>query len=121
MPDKSWGHLVFSSSDNAEGVYTVENCIFKGKGSQGIYINEDASGATYNILNCTFDGDFGNEGAITIQTNKDVNHIVNVKGCTFNNIPDTSHKIFMAKDKDGVLYYGWTLNTDLAESDVVWP
>lgn len=28
-------------------------------------------------------GDFGNEGAITIQTNKDVNHVVNVKGCTF--------------------------------------
>ena len=119
MPDKSWGHLVFSSSNNAEGVYTVENCIFNGAGSQGIYINEDVSGATYNILNCTFDGDFGHEGAITIQTNKDVNHIVNVKGCTFNNI-GTSHKIFMARSDDG-LYYGWTLNTDLAESDVVWP
>ena len=119
MPDKSWGHLVFTSSDNAEGVYTVENCIFNGAGSQGIYINEDVSGATYNILNCTFDGDFGHEGAITIQTNKDVNHIVNVKGCTFNNI-GTSHKIFMARSDDG-LYYGWTLNTDLAESDVVWP
>ena len=120
MPDKFWGHLVFSSSDNAEGVYTVENCIFNGAGSQGIYINENASGATYNILNCTFDGDFGNEGAITIQTNKDVKHVVNVKGCTFNNIPDTSHKIFMVRSNDG-LYYGWTLNTDLAESDVVWP
>jgi len=120
MPDKSWGHLVFSSSDNAEGVYTVENCTFIGVGTQGIYINENTTGATYNILNCTFDGDFGNEGAITIQTNKDVKHVVNVKGCTFNNIPDTSHKIFMVSSDDG-LYYGWTLNTDLAESDVVWP
>jgi len=108
---KNWGMVVFGSSNNPNGVYTIENCTFNGVGTQGIYINEQASGATYNILNCTFDGDFGTEGAITIQTNKDVNHIVNVKGCTFNNIPDTSHRIFLAKTADG-FYYGWTLNTE---------
>lgn len=108
---KDWGMVVFGSSNNPNGVYTIENCTFKGVGTQGIYINEQASGATYNILDCTFDGDFGTEGAITIQTNKDVNHIVNVKGCTFNNISDTSHRIFLAKTADG-FYYGWTLNTE---------
>ena len=114
MATKSWGHLVFGSSDNAQGVYTISNCTFNGVGTQGIYINENTSGVTYNILNCTFNGNFGNEGAITIQTNPNVNHIVNVKGCTFNNIPDTSHKIFLASwDGQGSFYYGWTLNTDL--------
>ena len=108
---KDWGMVVFGSSNNPNGVYTIENCTFNGVGTQGIYINEQASGATYNILNCTFDGDFGTEGAITIQTNKDVNHTVNVKGCTFNNIPDTSHRIFLAKVSTG-FYYGWTLNTE---------
>ncbi|MDY5319510.1 MAG: DUF6562 domain-containing protein [Candidatus Egerieousia sp.] len=109
---KTWGHIVFGSSKNPNGVYTLENCTFNGVSTQGIYINETASGATYNILNCTFNGDFGSEGAITIQTNKDVNHIVNVKGCTFNSIPDNSHRIFLAKTADG-FYYGWTLNTDM--------
>lgn len=109
---KTWGHIVFGSGNKANGVYTIENCKFNGVGTQGIYINENTAGATYNILNCTFDGDFGNEGAITIQTNKDVNHIVNVKGCTFNNIPDTSHRIFLAKSTAG-LFYDFTLNTDL--------
>lgn len=108
---KDWGMVVFGSSNNPNGVYTIENCTFNGVGTQGIYINEQASGATYNILNCTFDGNFGTEGAITIQTNKDVNHIVNVKGCTFNNIPDDSHRIFLAKTADG-FYYDWTLNTE---------
>lgn len=109
---KTWGHIVFGSSKNPNGVYTLENCTFNGVSTQGIYINETASGATYNILNCTFNRDFGSEGAITIQTNKDVNHIVNVKGCTFNSIPDNSHRIFLAKTADG-FYYGWTLNTDM--------
>lgn len=115
MPNKKWGHLVFGSSDNADGVYTIEDCIFIGEGTTGIYINENKSGATYNILNCTFNGDFGNEGAITIQNNDGVNHIVNVTGCTFNNIPTTSHKIFVH-----YAYNGWTLNTDVAASDVYW-
>lgn len=109
---KTWGHIVFGSGNKATGVYTIENCKFNGVGTQGIYINENTTGATYNILNCTFDGDFGTEGAITIQTNKNVNHIVNVKGCTFNNIPDTSHRIFLAKSTAG-LFYDFTLNTDL--------
>ena len=109
---KTWGHIVFGSGTKANGVYTIENCKFNGVGTQGIYINENTTGATYNILNCTFDGDFGTEGAITIQTNKNVNHTVNVKGCTFNNIPDTSHRIFLAKSTAG-LFYDFTLNTDL--------
>jgi hypothetical protein len=108
---KTWGHIVFGSSNNPDGVYTFENCTFKGVGTQGIYINENTSGATYNILNCTFNGDFGNEGAITIQNNDGVNHIVNVTGCTFNDIPTNSHKIFVH-----YAYNGWTLNTDLEAS-----
>lgn len=112
---KTWGHIVFGSSDNAHGVYTIKDCTFTGEGTTGIYINENKSGATYNILNCTFNGNFGNEGAITIQNNDGVNHIVNVTRCTFNNIPTTSHKIFVH-----YAYNGWTLNTDVAASDVYW-
>ena len=114
MPNKSWGHLVFGGSGKANGVYTLENCVFNGVGTQGIYINETASGATYNILNCTFNGDFGREGAIVVQTNKDVNHNVNVQGCTFNNIPETSHRYYLAPwDGKTGFYYGWNFNTDL--------
>ncbi|MBR2948184.1 MAG: hypothetical protein IKC17_06325, partial [Bacteroidales bacterium] len=111
MATKSWGHIVFGSGNKADGVYTIENCTFNGVGTQGIYINENISGATYNILNCTFNGDFGTEGAITIQTNKEVNHTVNVEGCEFNNIPAESHRIFLAPN--GGLFYDLTLNTDL--------
>lgn len=107
MPNKSWGHLVFGASNNATGVYTISNCTFNGVGTQGIYINEQVSGATYNILNCTFNGDFGGEGAVTIQNNDGVQHIVNVTGCTFNNIPDTSHEIYVL-----YAYDGWTLNAE---------
>ena len=111
---KEWGMIVFGSSQNPVGVYTIENCTFNGVGTQGIYINETASGATYNILNCTFDGDFGKEGAIVIQNNK-IDFTVNVKGCTFNNIPETSHKVFV-----GYYTYPFALNTDLADSDIHW-
>lgn len=107
MPNKSWGHLVFGASKNANGVYTISNCTFNGVGTQGIYINETVSGATYNINNCTFNGDFGGEGAVTIQNNDGVQHTVNVTGCTFNNIPDTSHKIYVL-----YAYDGWTLNAE---------
>lgn len=110
---KDWGMIVFSSSNNANGIYTFENCTFNGVGTQGIYINEEVSGATYNILNCSFNGNFGSEGAISIQNNINVNHIVNVKGCTFNNV--TSNKIYVH-----YAYDGWTLNTDLNDSDVYW-
>ena len=119
MATKSWGHIVFGGSGKADGVYTVRNCTFNGVGTQGIYINETATGATYNIEGCTFDGDFGGEGAITIQNNANVNHSVNIKNCTFSNIPDTSHKVFIIYDYDG-----WTLNlennTGLSSSDVYW-
>ena len=115
MATKNWGHLVFGSSDNANGVYTISNCTFEGVGTQGIYINEKVSGATYNIENCTFNGNFGDEGAITIQNNANVNMKVNVKNCTFNEIPSTSHKIFIH-----YAYDGWTLNTDLNSEDIFW-
>ena len=114
MPDKTWGHLVFATGDQEEGVYTVSNCTFNGVGSQGIYINENISGATYNIVNCTFNGDFGVEGAVTIQNNADVEHIVNVTNCTFNDIPETSHKVFVKYNYDG-----WTL-TGVDANDVYW-
>jgi hypothetical protein len=107
MPNKSWGHLVFGASNNANGVYTISNCTFNGVGTQGIYINEQVSGATYNILNCTFNGDFGGEGAVTIQNNDGVNHTVNVTGCTFNDIPATSHEIYVL-----YAFNGWTLNAE---------
>ena len=96
--DKNWGMMVFGGSGKANGVYTVENCTFNGVGTQGIYINESASGTVYNIKNCTFDGDFGGEGAITIQDNDGANFTVNVAGCTFKNIPSTSHDIYLIYD-----------------------
>ena len=122
MATKNWGMCVFGGSGKANGVYTVKNCTFNGVSTQGIYINETASGATYNIENCTFDGDFGSEGAITIQNNANVNHTVNIKGCTFSNIPNTSHKVFIIYD-----YNGWTLNAEnntgldaTSASDIYW-
>lgn len=106
MYTKSWGHMVFASSTTPGGIYTISNCFFNGVGTQGIYINQTVP-ATFNIKNCTFNGDFGSEGAVTIQNNKDVNITVNVNGCAFNNIPETSHRIF-AIYKHG----GWKLNVD---------
>ena len=112
MPNK-WGMLTTGTNAGAgAGVYTISNCIFNGVGTQGIYINETNNGAVYNIENCTFKGDFGVEGAITIQNNDNVDFTVNVKGCTFSNIPATSHKVFVH-----YAYDGWTLNTDV---DAYW-
>lgn len=111
---KDWGMIVFGSSSNPVGVYTIEYCTFNGVGTQGIFINETASGATYNILNCNFNGDFGDEGAIVTQNNKDVNFTLNVKGCTFNNMPETSHKVCVHYNNP------FTLNTDLADSDIYY-
>lgn len=106
MVDKSWGQLVFGSSTQAGGVYTLSNCVFNGEGTQGIYINQNVE-ATFNIENCTFNGDFGGEGAITIQNNDGVNITVNVTECAFNNIPATSHEIYML-----YAYNEWTLNAE---------
>ncbi len=106
MVDKSWGQLVFGSSSQASGVYTLSNCVFNGEGTQGIYINQ-TDPATFNIENCTFNGDFGGEGAITVQNNDGVDITVNVTECAFNNIPATSHEIYML-----YAYNGWTLNAE---------
>lgn len=113
MVDKSWGQLVFSSSTVAGGVYTISNCILDGQATQGIYINQNNVDATYNILNCTFNGDFGNEGAITIQDNN-CEFTVNVTDCEFNNIPETSHEIWAAtSDPATKVEYGtWKLYVD---------
>ena len=122
MPNKAWGHLVFGSSYNANGVYTISNCIFNGVGSQGIFINETVSGATYNIENCVFNGDFGCEGAITIQNNADVNVNVNVNGCTFNNIPETSNEIFVHYENKGLnltVDGKWTVTNSVLLADAV--
>ena len=116
MPNKNWGHVVFGSSDDAKGVYTIENCTFNGVGTTGIYINENVSGVTYNILNCTFDGDFGGEGAITVQCNENVNHNVNIKGCTFSNIPTSSNKVFVIYQNTDTTV--WNLDTDLPLADI---
>ena len=112
MATKSWGHMVFCSSANVGGTYTISNCIFNGDATQGIYINQDKK-ATFNIYDCKFTGDFG-EGAITIQNNGGVDFTVNVIGCEFNNIPDTSNEICVK-----FAYDGWTLNADGV--DVSWP
>ena len=109
MVNKSWGQLVFSSSATPGGVYTISNCIFNGESTQGIFINQNVD-ATINIENCTFNDDFGREGAITIQDNNAV-FTVNVKGCKFNNIPDTSNDIAVADNKN-VESGNWTLNVD---------
>ena len=105
MPNKSWGHMVFASSDD-DGIYTISDCIFNGANTQGIYINQNVP-ATFNIENCTFDGNFGKEGAVTIQNNKNIAITVNVNGCAFNNIPGTSHGIFALYE-----HGGWNLNVN---------
>lgn len=109
MLNKGWGQIVFGSSTEAGGVYTISECIFNGVGTQGIYINQTVD-ATFNVENCTFNGDFGREGAITIQDNP-VKFTVNVTDCEFNNIPETSHEIYTARNNttgDGE----WALNVD---------
>ena len=109
-----WGMLLMGSEKTGiNSVVKITNCDFKGVGNQGIYINETRSGVVYDIEKCTFDGDFGGEGAITIQNNK-IDFTVNVNGCTFNNIPETSHKVFVAYNNP------FALNTDLADSDIHW-
>ena len=112
MVDKSWGQLVFGSSNNAGGNYTISNCIFNGEATQGIYINQTVD-ATINIEDCIFNGDFGKEGAITIQDNNAV-FTVNVNGCEFNNIPATSHGICAATSEPAtkVEYGKWNLLVD---------
>ena len=69
MHTKSWGHIVFGGSV-AGGVYTVSNCIFNGVGTQGIYFNP-VSDAEWNVVGCTFTGDFGSEGAVVLQNNSE--------------------------------------------------
>jgi Fe-Mn family superoxide dismutase len=82
---KTWGHIVFGASGNENGVYTIKNCTFNSNGNQGIYINENTSGAVYNIENCTFNGNFGSaDGAVTIENKRGAEFTVNVTGCTFN-------------------------------------
>ena len=102
---KTWGHLVFGASGKENGVYTIKNCTFNSNGNQGIYINENTSGAVYNIENCTFNGNFGSaDGAVTIQNNRGAAFTVNVNGCTFNT--DSKEICYLYDDP------AFTLNTD---------
>ena len=116
MSTKSWGMLVFGGGNKADGVYTVENCLFNGVGTQGIYINENTAGATYNVKNCTFKGDFGNEGAVVIQNNANLNGEgvvkVFVEENTFNNV--TAYKISLLNKENGKL----ELHTDVANAEI---
>ena len=110
MVNKTWGHLVFSTSENENGVYTVSNCIFDCDNTQGVYINETVSGATYNIVNCTFNGTFGNDAAITIQDNNAA-YFVNVAGCEFSG--DSRAIVAVTSDSTTNVEYGtWTLSVD---------
>jgi len=100
-----WGHVTYSSSSSAGGVYTISDCIFNGVNTQGIYINQKYP-ATFNVVNCIFDGENGNfgEGVITIQNNEGIEFTLNVIGCEFKNItgsPEITVKY---------AYDGWTLN-----------
>jgi hypothetical protein len=102
---KTWGHLVFGASGKENGVYTIKNCTFNSNGNQGIYINENTSGAVYNIENCTFNGNFCSaDGAVTIQNNRGAAFTVNVNGCTFNT--DSKEICYLYDDP------AFTLNTD---------
>ena len=113
MATKSWGMLVFGTDPSPVGVYTVSNCTFKGVGTQGIFINEIRSGAVYNIVNCSFTGDFGaSDGAVTIQNNRGVDFTVNVTGCTFN-MTNGSHEISYHYNDSA-----FTLNTDVDPSKI---
>lgn len=113
MATKSWGMLVFGTDPSPVGVYTVSNCTFKGVGTQGIFINEIRSGAVYNIVNCSFTGDFGaSDGAVTIQNNREVDFTVNVTGCTFN-MTNGSHEISYHYNDSA-----FTLNTDVDTSKI---
>ena len=110
MASKSWGMLVLDRGQS-EGVYTVDNCTFTGVGTTGIYINEKNNGVTYNIKNCEFNGDFGVEGAISIQNDPNKNFTVNVTGCEFNfPEPSQSHEIYVHYDNDDM-----TLNAEGVE------
>ena len=113
MATKSWGMLVFGTDPSPVGVYTVSNCTFNGVGTQGIFINEIRSGAVYNIVNCSFTGDFGaSDGAVTIQNNHGVDFTVNVTGCTFN-MTNGSHEISYHYNDSA-----FTLNTDVDPSKI---
>lgn len=109
MYTKNWGHLVFCASKTTGGVFTLSDCIFNGVGTQGIFINQDFKGAshtpaTFNVVNCVFNGDFGGEGAITVSNGDGANFTLNVTGCEFKNVPD-GHVIYVQ-----YAYNGWTLN-----------
>ena len=110
MLGKSWGQLVFGSSTQAGGVYTISNCIFDDEGTQGIYINQDVA-ATFNIVNCTFKGDFGDEGAIVVQNNS-VPAIVNVSDNNFS--VTKGEKIAIHYHKDQLI-----LNADVEETVLI--
>ena len=91
MVDKSWGQLVFSTGKDG-GVYTVSNCIFNGESTQGIYMNPANGNEKYVIEGCTFTGDFGIEGAITVQNNSEITTLTVSDDNVFN-VDDDSEEL----------------------------
>lgn len=129
-----WGFLNLGGKGKN---YTISNCYFTGYDQwddrwedgepnptdidpsregycQGIYINTQ-EGCVYNIEYCTFDGNFGGEGAITIQNNE-VKCGVNIRGCEFINRGDqTARNIYVHYNKPGM-----ELTYDIDEAQVTW-
>ena len=118
--DLTWSFLNLSGDGHN---YTISNCYFEGSNvwkdqvveyCQGIYINT-AANCVYNIKNCTFDGDFDDEGAITIQNNE-VECVVNIEGCEFINRGDqTARNIYVHYNNPGM-----KLTYDIDEAQVTW-
>lgn len=116
--EAKWGMLLFSGGGISNSIYTVSNCILNGVETQGIYLNESASGTVYNIVGCTFNNSFGAEGAVVIQNNNVPGKIiVNVFDCDFSNISANSPKVsyFYADQRKDCL----EVNTDLNPEDVI--
>ncbi|MBR6735462.1 MAG: hypothetical protein IKL92_01165, partial [Oscillospiraceae bacterium] len=112
MVDKSWGQLVFSSG-KTNGVYTVSNCIFNGESTQGIYINPAAGNETYVIEGCTFTGDFGSEGAVTLQNHSELTTLTVSNDNVFN-VDNDSEELTIHYHKEAL-----TLNSSVDETVLI--
>jgi len=112
MVDKSWGQLVFSTGKDG-GVYTVSNCIFNGESTQGIYMNPANGNEKYVIEGCTFTGDFGIEGAITVQNNSEITTLTVSDDNVFN-VDDDSEELTIHYHKSNL-----TLNSAVDETVLI--
>ena len=111
MPNKPWGHLVFGGS-KAGGVYTISDCLFTGVGTQGIYFNPE-SDAEWNVVGCTFTGDFGSEGAVVLQNNSKPTDLT---------VTNNDFDVAAGSEELTVHYHkeALTLNADVDETVLIW-